>query len=218
MREFLKGLELDKETIDTIMAEHGKIITADKEEVTKLKEDISAKNDLIKTANAEIESYKGMNIEEIKASGEKYKADFENAEATYKQELAKRDLRDAIKDKLIDAGIEFSSEYAKKGVLEDLLSNENIVLDEKGLNGFDDVMKSIQETQPKAFIVKDGKGEERNSQTPPPPMYAGAGKDPITPTEADTMKKQYSDAQANKNTTEMARLVRVASEKGVDLD
>ena len=32
MREFLRGLELDEETIDTIMAEHGKIITKLKEQ------------------------------------------------------------------------------------------------------------------------------------------------------------------------------------------
>ena len=37
MREFLKGLDLDKETIDTIMAEHGKLITEAKEENSSLK-------------------------------------------------------------------------------------------------------------------------------------------------------------------------------------
>ena len=36
MREFLKGLELDKETIDTIMAEHGKLITEAKEKTQEL--------------------------------------------------------------------------------------------------------------------------------------------------------------------------------------
>ena len=35
MREFLKGLDLDKETIDTIMAEHGKLITEEKEKVSQ---------------------------------------------------------------------------------------------------------------------------------------------------------------------------------------
>ena len=35
MREFLKGLDLDKETIDTIMAEHGKLLTEEKEKVSQ---------------------------------------------------------------------------------------------------------------------------------------------------------------------------------------
>jgi predicted RNase H-like nuclease (RuvC/YqgF family) len=41
MREFLKGLELDKETIDTIMAEHGKLITEAKEQILELKTQVN---------------------------------------------------------------------------------------------------------------------------------------------------------------------------------
>lgn len=41
MREFLRGLELDKETIDTIMAEHGKLITEAKEEIMNLKQQVN---------------------------------------------------------------------------------------------------------------------------------------------------------------------------------
>lgn len=186
--------------------------------IANLEQDVATKDELIKTANAEIESYKSMDIDAIKSSADDYKTKYETAEATYQEELAKRDKMDAIKDRLLDAGIEFSSEYAKKGVLEDLIGNEAITLDDKkGLVGFDDIMKGIQETQPKAFVVKDGKGEEKKTTTPPP-MYAGAGKDPITPTEADTMKKAYTDAQSKGNTSEMARIVRVASEKGVNLE
>ena len=47
MREFLKGLELDKETIDSIMAEHGKHLTGLKEQIDELKNqnvDLKEKN------------------------------------------------------------------------------------------------------------------------------------------------------------------------------
>ena len=40
MREFLKGLELDQETIDTIMAEYGKNVTNLKEKIDSYKEEI----------------------------------------------------------------------------------------------------------------------------------------------------------------------------------
>ena len=40
MREFLKGLDLDKETIDTIMAEHGKYLTGLKEQVEDYKKEV----------------------------------------------------------------------------------------------------------------------------------------------------------------------------------
>lgn len=42
MREFLKGLELDKETIDTIMAEHGKLITEAKEQIMELQQQVNS--------------------------------------------------------------------------------------------------------------------------------------------------------------------------------
>ena len=41
MREFLKGLDLDKETIDTIMAEHGKIMTGLREQVDNYKDEVA---------------------------------------------------------------------------------------------------------------------------------------------------------------------------------
>lgn len=40
MREFLKGLDLDRELIDTIMAEHGKLITESKEKVSELNDKV----------------------------------------------------------------------------------------------------------------------------------------------------------------------------------
>ena len=40
MRDFLKGLELDSETIDSIMAEHGKQITKLKESINSLKDEV----------------------------------------------------------------------------------------------------------------------------------------------------------------------------------
>ena len=42
MREFLKGLDLDGETIDTIMAEYGKLVTKDKEDIQNLKGQVAS--------------------------------------------------------------------------------------------------------------------------------------------------------------------------------
>ena len=56
MREFLKGLELDKETIDTIMAEHGKYLTGLKEQLDTYKEKISDYESQVKELNGKIEN------------------------------------------------------------------------------------------------------------------------------------------------------------------
>lgn len=63
MREFLKGLDLDSETIDTIMAEYGKNVTGLKEKVENYKQ--------------ELDSYKGK-IEELNKTLEEDKQSLEN--------------------------------------------------------------------------------------------------------------------------------------------
>jgi hypothetical protein len=59
MRKFLKGLELPEDTIDSIMARYGELVTKDKEEISSLRTQIEEQNEKIKKAEA-------VNIEEIK--------------------------------------------------------------------------------------------------------------------------------------------------------
>ena len=69
MREFLKGLDLDKETIDTIMAEHGKLLTEEKEKVSqyeaKIKE-LSSKAEDNTKVQEELDKLKTQIAEEKK--------------------------------------------------------------------------------------------------------------------------------------------------------
>jgi septal ring factor EnvC (AmiA/AmiB activator) len=55
MREFLKSLELEKETIDVIMKEHGKILTEKKGEVQTLQDKIKEHEETITKLNSTIE-------------------------------------------------------------------------------------------------------------------------------------------------------------------
>ena len=76
MREFLKGLELDKETIDTIMAEHGKLITEAKEKAQELEnkvkdyeskiEELSSKAETNTKVQEELDTLKKQIAEEKK--------------------------------------------------------------------------------------------------------------------------------------------------------
>ena len=107
-REFLEGLELDKETIDTIMAEYGKTTQGLREERDNLKTQI---ND----ANKEIQSYKDMDIDSIKKSADDWKTKYEEMEANQKAEKEK-----SIRNERTNAffnDIKFASESAKAGVI-----------------------------------------------------------------------------------------------------
>lgn len=55
MREFLKGLELDEDTIDTIMAEYGKNVTKYKEALDDYEERINSYEETINELNGKIE-------------------------------------------------------------------------------------------------------------------------------------------------------------------
>ena len=108
MREFLKGLELDDSTIDTIMAEHGKLVTKDKEEITNLKKQVE-------DANNEIKSYKDMDIEGIKTKATEWETKYNDL--VQKQEDARNK---SIQNERMNAffnDIKFASESAKAGVM-----------------------------------------------------------------------------------------------------
>ena len=55
MREFLKSLELEKETIDVIMKEHGKVLTEKKSELQTLQDKIKEHEETITKLNSTIE-------------------------------------------------------------------------------------------------------------------------------------------------------------------
>lgn len=68
MREFLKGLELDSETTDTIMAEYGKNVQGLKEERDSLKEQLKGfenSDSTIKSLTTERDDYKNKYEEEL---------------------------------------------------------------------------------------------------------------------------------------------------------
>lgn len=108
MREFLKGLDLDKEMIDTIMAEHGKHLTSLKEDNENLKSQIE-------DANKEIQSYKDMDIDSIKKSAEDWETKY-NDLVKSQEEAKKESIRQERTNAFFD-GVEFASESAKAGVI-----------------------------------------------------------------------------------------------------
>lgn len=82
MREFLKGLELDKETIDTIMAEHGKYITEAKEQIMELKDEVQEYKDKYSQDQKSLEDLQNLTNEnkdlkaQIEMSGSNVKKEF----------------------------------------------------------------------------------------------------------------------------------------------
>ena len=113
MREFLKGLELDKETIDTIMAEHGKLITEAKEKTQELEnkvKDYESKIDEL-SSKAETNTKVQEELDTLKKqiAEEKKQKEQEDLEATLN-----KNVLEAIGDK------EFVNERTKNAIINEV--------------------------------------------------------------------------------------------------
>lgn len=118
MRDFLKGLDLDKETIDSIMAEYGKNLQGLKE----TNEDLTKK---VNTYETEIKTLK-----ENSQNDENWKEKFEALDTKIKNQEAenKRKQEDEILTNNIIAAFgdkNFTSDYVKNGLISDIKSELN---------------------------------------------------------------------------------------------
>ena len=108
MREFLKGLDLDSELIDTIMAEHGKIVTKDKEELQSLKAEISS----LKENSKDMADWK-TKFEELDS---KIKEQEAKKKVEEEDNILTNNVLDVIKDK------KFINDYTKDAIVNEVKS------------------------------------------------------------------------------------------------
>lgn len=155
MREFLKGLDLDSELIDTIMAEHGKLVTKDKEELQTLKSQMKELKENSKNA----EELQSKYDELVKANEER--------EAKQKAEEEDKILTENIN--ALFEGKTFTSDYARNGLLNDIKSGLNKP-ENKG-KGIQDLFNELTKDKTDIFTnpnqMKDmegmGDSEEQNN-------------------------------------------------------
>ena len=91
MREFLKGLDLEKELIDTIMAEHGKYLTGLKEQVEDYKKEVESQKAEISNLNSKIaENDKTLeNLQNVTNENRDLKAQLQMSDSNVKKEFSK---------------------------------------------------------------------------------------------------------------------------------
>lgn len=130
------------------------------------KADFGAKSESVKDlqgqlqeANEQIQKFKAMKVEDIQKSADEWKKKAEQAERDAAAKIAEMEHDGLLRDKL--SGIQFTSDYAKKGVFDEIKA-KGLKVENGQLLGFDDVFKGIREAQPSAFEPDD-----------PPPQFAG---------------------------------------------
>ena len=115
MREFLRGLELDKETIDTIMAEHGKLITEAKEKTQELENKVKEYEAKIGELSSKAEDNTKVQeeLDNLKKSIAENEA---KAKAKAEDEILTKNITSVFGDK------KFVNEYTKNAIISDIKS------------------------------------------------------------------------------------------------
>lgn len=137
MREYLKDLDLDSDTIDIIMAQYGKLITKDKEEIQSLKDEIKNLK----------ENSKGS--EELQKKYDELLKEKEEAENNKKEKQMNDNIINAIGDK------KFVNDYTKNSIVSEV---KTALGDEKNAG------KSIKDLFDE--ITKDKEGIFENPNKP----------------------------------------------------
>ena len=91
MREFLKGLDFDTETIDTIMAEHGKYLTGLKEKVDSYEEEIKGYKNQISELKSKVSEHEESlkNLQNLTNENNDLKAEIQLGGSNVKKEFSK---------------------------------------------------------------------------------------------------------------------------------
>ena len=155
-RKFLEDLGLEKEVIDKIMEENGTDIEKQKKATEKTTQDLEkykAENEGLKTqlndANTQIQSFKEMDMDGIKASAEEWKTKYETDTKALNEKIAAKDYDYAIKDFM--SNYKFIDDDVKEIVINKFKAKE-FKLEEGKFLGGEDFMKEYKENHKSLFI------------------------------------------------------------------
>lgn len=189
-REFLKSLKIDglnDDILQKIMDEHGDTINKNKTsfdetkkqldaQIAKLEsraditpEDLSKIQEKLNDADEQLKSFNGVNITELKGELQKAQAKVTEMESTHQETVAKLEADASLRENL--AKVDFSSNYAQKGVYEDLKGK--VKYEDGKLTGFEEALAEIREKQPSAFVEVKEKDEKDEGA-----RHSGGGKTP----------------------------------------
>lgn len=161
--EFLKGLGLTDEQVSAIMAENGKDIGKEQAKLVAVETERDTYKGQLETANTEIQSYKEMDIEGIKAKAGEWETKYNTDLAALQTKLDGQAYDFALKEYI--GGYNFTSELVKDAVISQLKSKA-FKLDDGKFLGADEFMEQLKTANPTAF------GE---TSKPPTITIPGAG-------------------------------------------
>ena len=164
-REFLKGLGLEKDAIDKVMAENGKDIEAAKQSGETAKNELETVRSQLDEANKQIEGFKELDVDGIKKAAEDYKTKFEAETKQHKADMEKLQFDHALAGALSEAKAKNTKAVSA------LLELEGLKLKDGTIIGLEDQLKKLKSENDYLF----------DSDEPTPKIVAPTGGgDPMT--------------------------------------
>lgn len=102
--DFLKGLGLEQDQIDKIMAENGKDIAAEQAKTQKAEGERDNYKSQLDTATSELDKFKDVKPEEMQATIDQLRKDLETKDKEYADKESERIFMDSVKDAVKTAG------------------------------------------------------------------------------------------------------------------
>ncbi len=146
---FLKGLGLEKEVIDEIMAENGRDIEAEKAKAKDLQSQLDTANNTIKERDTQLEQLKNSpdNPETLKQQIQQLQDDNKAAKEAHEKELKELKVSNALEKALTDAKAKNSK--AVQALLE---LGDDVELNEDGtIKGLDEKIKALKKSDSYLF-------------------------------------------------------------------
>jgi hypothetical protein len=166
-KEELLALGLSEEQIAEVFKINGKDVEKAKGDLTTVQTEFASTKEQLKTANSEIESYKSMDIEAIKASAESYKTKFEEAQSNAQKEIEALKFEHSLESALTKAGAKNVKAVKALLDIESLRNSKNIDSD------LESAITTLKESENYLFGEIDpagtggsiGGGEKKKSST-----------------------------------------------------
>lgn len=181
-REFLKGLGLEKDAIDKIMAENGKDIELEKGKVKDIQSQLVTANNTIKERDKQLETLKNSpdNPETLKQQIQQLQDDNKAKDEAHEKEMKDLKVANALEKALTEAKAKNSK--AVQALLE---LGDDVELNEDGtIKGLDEKIKALKKSD--AYMFNDDKqtvkidGAKPNA-SPNNPANPNPARDPNKP-------------------------------------
>ena len=148
------GIELTEEQQQQLNAEisaNYKTIAEFEKKTKKLEDDKTSLQAQIKSAEETLKSFEGVNVDEFNKKIADYQKKIEDIENGYKAKLEARDFDDILASSL--NGVNFSSNLAKRAVMEDI-KNAGLKVVNGRIMGLNDYLDELKKTDPTAFVAE----------------------------------------------------------------